>query len=81
MLDIAKCPTCGSARIKRVRRDFKGEFEGQSYVVPKLTYFECPQCGEQVYDRKAMQRIAEHSPAYKRQKVRHRRPRKPARMA
>jgi len=34
------------------------------YNVPRLEYHECPECGEKVYDRQAMQRIQEQSPAY-----------------
>lgn len=65
-LNIATCPSCCSKRIKRVRRDSTRKFEGHEYTVPNLEYFECPNCGEEVYDREAMREIQSHSPAFKR---------------
>ena len=62
---ITECPSCGSNRIRRVRKDFHGEHHGAQYVVPDLEFFECPACGEKVYDRDAMRKIEEHSPAYR----------------
>ncbi len=64
MLKITKCPTCGSKRIRLVRRNWKGTFEGQAYTVPNLVFHECPDCGEEIYDRDAMRKIEAHSPAY-----------------
>jgi YgiT-type zinc finger domain-containing protein len=61
---IAVCPSCGSDRIKKVRRDWSGEYRGQTYTVPSLEFHECPDCGERVYDRYAMRRIEAHSPAF-----------------
>jgi len=34
-------------------------------VVPDLEFFQCSECGEKVYDRDAMHKIEEHSPAYR----------------
>lgn len=65
-LRIIVCPSCGSEEIKRVCRDWSGEFEGQSYTVPSLDFYECPACGEKVYDRDAIRKIQEHSPAFTR---------------
>lgn len=65
-LHITVCPSCGSEEIKKVCRDWSGEFEGQSYTVPSLEFYECPACGEKVYDRDAMRKIQEHSPAFTR---------------
>ena len=64
MLRITVCPSCGGTKIKKVRRNASGEFEGRQYTVPSLKFYECPDCGEKVYDRDAMQRIEEHSPAF-----------------
>ncbi len=64
MLKITKCPTCGSGKIRKVRRNWKDTFKGQSYTVPNLTFYECPDCGEELYDREAMRKIEGHSPAY-----------------
>jgi len=62
-IKIKTCPTCGSAEIKKVKKDWKGEYQGKTYTVPSLSFYECPDCGERVYDRNAMHRIEEKSPA------------------
>ena len=63
-MNIAVCPSCGSKRIKKVRRKWSGEYKGRAYAVPELEYFECPDCGEKVYGRDAMQKIQSCSPAF-----------------
>lgn len=62
---INECPTCGSEKIKKVRKNWSGEYKGQRYLVPSLEYYECPDCDEKIYDRYAMRRIQEKSPAIK----------------
>ena len=64
MKKITTCPSCGSGKIKKVKKNWKGEFQGQKYTVPVLEYHECPHCGEKVYDREAMRKIESHSPAF-----------------
>ena len=64
LIQINKCPTCGSGRIKWVRRNWTDSFKGKPYTVPNLEFYECPDCGERVYDRDAMRKIEAHSPAY-----------------
>ena len=64
MVEITLCPSCGSKKIKRLRCDWTGEFQGQSYTVPDLEFYDCPDCGEKVYDREAMRRIQAQSPAF-----------------
>jgi YgiT-type zinc finger domain-containing protein len=63
MLDITFCPTCGSDEIKKVRRNWTGEFQGRTYTIPDLEFHQCPVCWERVLDREALRRIAAHSPA------------------
>ena len=63
-LQITICPSCGSGKIKGVRRDWSGEYKGRPYTVPSLEFYECPACGEKVYDREAMRRIEDYSPAF-----------------
>ena len=70
MLTITKCPTCGSGKIRKVRRSWKATFEGQTYTVPNLTFHECPDCGEEIYDREAMRKIEARSPAYAKEHAR-----------
>ena len=63
-LELTTCPSCDSTEITKVQRDWSGSFQGQSYTVPSLEFYECPACGEKVYDREAMRKIQEHSPAF-----------------
>jgi YgiT-type zinc finger domain-containing protein len=65
-LKIKICPTCGGEKIKKVRRNLMGTFGGRSYAVPSLEFYECPDCGEKVYDREAMRKIEAASPAFRR---------------
>jgi YgiT-type zinc finger domain-containing protein len=62
-LNIKICPTCGSDKIKRMNKDWNGKYKDKLYTVPSLQYFECPNCGEKIYDKEAMLRIEEKSPA------------------
>jgi YgiT-type zinc finger domain-containing protein len=64
MLKITVCPSCGSGKIKKVRRKWSGEYRGQSYTVENLEFHECPDCKEQVYDPEAMRAIEASSPAF-----------------
>ncbi|MCC7189301.1 MAG: type II toxin-antitoxin system MqsA family antitoxin [Anaerolineales bacterium] len=64
-LQIKTCPTCGSDRIKRVVRDISRKYKGAAYIVPKVEFYDCPNCGEKVYDHAAMQKIQSYSPAYR----------------
>jgi YgiT-type zinc finger domain-containing protein len=63
-LHIKICPTCGSDKIKRVVRDITRKYKDQTYTVPKVEFYDCPNCGEKVYDHDAMQKIRAYSPAY-----------------
>jgi YgiT-type zinc finger domain-containing protein len=67
-LQIRICPTCGSDKIKRVKRDLSRSFKGQPYTVPMVEFYECPNCGEKVYDHEAMLKIESCSPAYRKAK-------------
>jgi len=61
---ITPCPSCGSAKIKKVRRNWSGTYQGQSYTVPSLEFYQCPACSEKVYDREAVREIEAHWPAF-----------------
>ena len=63
MLKTTICPTCGGRKIKRVRRDCPREIAGHRYTIPNLLLYECPNCGERLYDREAMRKIEAYSPA------------------
>lgn len=62
-------PTCGSQKIERVRWNWQNEFEGKRYVVSALEFYECPVCGERVFDPQAMRKIESVSPAFRNRKL------------
>ena len=64
-LRIKTCPTCGSNKSKRVARDLTRNYTGRTYTVPMLEFYDCPYCGEKIYDHEAMLKIESHSPAYR----------------
>ena len=64
MLKLSYCPTCGSDKIKAVKRDLKRAVRGVAYTVPALEFEECPACGEKVFYPEAMRKIQAYSPAY-----------------
>lgn len=61
---ITQCPSCGSDKIKKVRRKWSGEYKGQVYTVERLEFYECPNCDERVYDPEAMRAIEANSPVF-----------------
>lgn len=63
-MKISICPSCGGKKIKKVQRDWIGKFEGKNYTVPDLEFHECSDCGEMIYEREAMRRIENISPAF-----------------
>lgn len=62
---IKTCPTCGSDKIQLVEKDVIRKYKGKNYTVPAVEFYECANCGEKVYDRKAIQKIEMYSPAYR----------------
>ena len=64
MTDITTCPSCGSQRIRLVRRKWKGTCDGKTYTVENLRFHECPDCGEKVYSPEAMRKIEASSPGF-----------------
>jgi len=63
-LHLTHCPTCGSGSIRKVQRTVRRIANGIEYTVRSLRFYECPDCGEKVYDRQTLRRIQEASPAY-----------------
>jgi YgiT-type zinc finger domain-containing protein len=64
MFTITLCPSCGSDRIEQVCQDWIRQYQGKNYIVPELEFYDCPDCGEKVYDRQAMRKIEAYSPAF-----------------
>jgi YgiT-type zinc finger domain-containing protein len=69
ILQIKTCPNCGSDKIKRVVRNVIRPYKGQTYTVPKVGFYDCPNCGEKVYDHEAMLKIRAYSPAYRKVEI------------
>jgi len=65
-IDIIHCPSCGSGKIKKIRGPVSHAFEGVTYTVRGVTYHECPDCGERVYDAEAVSKMQAASPAFRR---------------
>jgi YgiT-type zinc finger domain-containing protein len=63
-LNVTHCPTCGSDQIKKVCRDWTGSYKGRTYGVPALEFYECPVCGERIFEREALVKIQASSPAF-----------------
>jgi YgiT-type zinc finger domain-containing protein len=64
-MEITFCPSCGSERIKKITATVTREFEGTTYSVPDVTYYVCPDCGEELYDGEAVRKIQAESPAFR----------------
>jgi YgiT-type zinc finger domain-containing protein len=60
-LKLTVCPTCGSKNIKKVRKTVTGTRHGKRYSAPDVEFYECPECGERVYDPLAIKQIEKHS--------------------
>ena len=62
-LKLSICPTCGEENLKKVRRTVSGIRQGKKYSVPGVEFYECPDCGEHIYDPIAMRQIERGSGA------------------
>ena len=58
------CPCCGSGEIRKVRRTLTRKFRGRSYKVPRVEYYSCPRCGEEVFSPEADRKIQAASAAF-----------------
>ena len=65
MFDITHCPTCGSRKIRKIQGPLTREFKGETYTVADITYHECPDCGEHLYEPEAMDKLQAASPAFR----------------
>ena len=64
MVHHKKCPTCGSTKIRRVRKTIARSCCGKTYTVPAVVYHECPACGEEIFSPEAVRKIQASSPAF-----------------
>jgi len=56
---LSKCPTCGSSKLKLVRSNFTLKARNRVCVVPRLERYECPGCGEILFDYDGIKRLEE----------------------
>jgi YgiT-type zinc finger domain-containing protein len=64
-MNINTCPSCGNTKIKKIRGPVSHQFKGETYTVPGVTYYACPECGERVYDSDAVSKMQAASPAFR----------------
>jgi YgiT-type zinc finger domain-containing protein len=60
-IKLTVCPSCYSKNLKKVRKTVSGTRQGKRYSVPAVEFYECPDCGERVYDPAAMRQIEQRS--------------------
>lgn len=61
-LVIKTCPTCGSKRIRRVKRNIESRRGGQPFIARGIKIEECPDCGERLFSPEALEDIAAQRP-------------------
>ena len=57
MKPLKTCPICSGKRIRKVRRTFSHAASGRTVHVAAVTCYECPDCGERIYDPAAADRV------------------------
>jgi len=62
-IKLTVCPNCYGKNVKKVRRTVNGTRQGRRYSAPGVEFYECPDCGEQIYDPTAMRQIEQRSRA------------------
>lgn len=56
-LELDRCPSCGSPKIRHKRGNIvRRRRNGEEVTIPKATYWECRACGEQIYTMADMRR-------------------------
>lgn len=60
-LNITICPSCGGGNIRKTRKTVTGTRQGRSYSAPGIEFYECPDCGERVYEASGLRQIEKHS--------------------
>ncbi len=61
-ITIKACPTCGSRRIRRIKRDIQSKRGGQPFIARNIDIEECPVCGERLFSPEALDQIAAQQP-------------------
>jgi len=60
-LKIKTCPTCDSKNFRRKTGALTHYHRRREIRVPRATYWECGDCGEQVYSLDDMHKITEYA--------------------
>ena len=66
MKPLRTCPICSSRRIHKVRRTFSQTIAGSEVRIPNVECYECPNCGQRIYDPAAADKILDVHPRRKR---------------
>jgi YgiT-type zinc finger domain-containing protein len=61
-LVIKTCPTCGSRRIRSIKRDIESKHGGKPFVARGIEIEECPNCGERLFSPESLEEIAAQRP-------------------
>jgi YgiT-type zinc finger domain-containing protein len=57
MKPLKTCPICAGRRIHKVRRTFNHLAGVQTVRIPNVECYECPDCGERIYDPAAADKV------------------------
>ncbi len=57
MKSLKTCPICFGKRIHKVRMAFSQVIAGRKVRIPNVECYECPDCGEHIYDPVAADRV------------------------
>jgi YgiT-type zinc finger domain-containing protein len=57
MKPLKTCPICSGKRIHKVRRTFSQVIAGRKIRIPNVECYECPDCGEHIYDPAAADKV------------------------
>ena len=60
-LKLSICPNCGNKNLKKVRKAVTGVRQGKPYSAAAVDFYECPDCGERIYDPAAIRQIEHQS--------------------
>jgi YgiT-type zinc finger domain-containing protein len=50
---LRRCPSCGSRRIRRMKKSFRAKVGTRTVTIPDLEREICPVCKEEFFDREA----------------------------
>jgi YgiT-type zinc finger domain-containing protein len=57
MKPLKTCPICSGKRIRKVQRSLPGLVADRKVRASKVDCYECPDCGEHIYDPEAADKV------------------------